>query len=312
MIDGEWVKLRAGLPDDPRVLAMAELVGRRIEPRSVGLVVVGLIRLWGAARVLAAEADGGDALLRKATPHSIDAIARVHGLAKALEAVDWLRWTPEGAVLPGFWSNIPDDTRTRASARARMKRYRERLALRHRDVTRDVTETPQVTSRDAPSGVECSVTTPCNTPPDPVTSPAPAPVGASPAAPGGAVDGSTNGHGPQKKPRPAKVVSPEVREVARRFAGWVRRWKPDARPQVESPSSLEQLRLLVESDGRKPDDVMGLLAWLFGGDKAELDYEPKGDGFDWRPNVLSGAKLRKHWDALDALYSRTHPKEPTT
>lgn len=116
-----------------------------------------------------------------------------------------------------------------------------------------------------------------------------------------------NGHKPRKaKPPP----SPIVVELADLFADWITDWKPDAKPQVKSAASLEQLRLLVEADGRDPDDVKGLLAWLFGGNPKERDYEPREPGFDWRRNVLSGAKLRKHWDVLDDLYRQSHPKEP--
>ena len=73
-------------------------------------------------------------------------------------------------------------------------------------------------------------------------------------------------------------------------------WKPDARVLCETPSSVRELRRLVEVDGRNPDQIRALLLWLFDG-----GYQPRGD-FDWRPNVTSGKSLRNAWDKLDTLY----------
>jgi len=97
------------------------------------------------------------------------------------------------------------------------------------------------------------------------------------------------------------IATDTERELAHFHASQVRLWKADAACRPESASTLRGFHGLVSIDRRSPERVRDVLGWLF------TSYEPTGD-FDWRPNVLSGAKVRKHWDRLDAAYTRwQHP-----
>lgn len=78
-------------------------------------------------------------------------------------------------------------------------------------------------------------------------------------------------------------------------------WKPDARPGCLSQTSRRAYGLLLGADARPLAAALELVRWLFGGQPG--DYAPRGD-FDWRPNVLSGTALRKHWDRLESERQR--------
>ena len=92
-----------------------------------------------------------------------------------------------------------------------------------------------------------------------------------------------------KSARKADTVADEI---AQTLAEAIRAWRPTARIDADSKSSRLALSRLVGTDRRDPEEVRAVIAWLFGG-----GYQPRDD-FDWRPNILSGAKLRKHYDRL--------------
>lgn len=101
----------------------------------------------------------------------------------------------------------------------------------------------------------------------------------------------------RKRGRPPIQRHPEAGSLAEYLTTCARGWKPDVRV-MSSTKSLNEMDALLRIDGRDPRRVRALLAWLFGG-----GYVPKDD-FDWRPNILSGTSLRKHWDRLDAQFAR--------
>jgi len=309
----DWIAMRPDLPDDPKVHAIAALVDVTVTStvtptsRRCDAVVVALLRLWGLARergeAMSDDPDS-DCLIRSATPKWADMAGRLDGMGDAMVAVGWAHTCRDGLILPRFWSRTAAKDRARHLATQRQRRWREgRKAADSVDVTVTSTVGVTVDALSRSRGEERRV--------EELQPPIPPSEGGPRAAPEGAVSGASppvNGHA-RKASRPKPVVDPAVSELADRFAEWIAHWKPDAKIQVRSPASLEQLRLLVEADGRNPDDVKALLAWLFGGNAAELDYAPRDPGFDWRRNVLSGTKLRKHWDVLDDLFTQTHPRE---
>lgn len=148
----EWLKIRINLPSNPKVVAMAELLGRKrggLASLTTGfggpflevvtmqvacsVVVCGLIRVWGTANEV-----GSDGVLKGVSLEGVDAIALIRGFGAAMAEVGWAREStdPKGIVLPNFAEfNSPVDSR----GADRQRRYRERHATVTRNVTRDVT-----------------------------------------------------------------------------------------------------------------------------------------------------------------------------
>lgn len=150
----EWVRIRVGLLSNPKVVAMAECLGRSrglLHPLTTGfggafleivtvqvacaVVVSGLIRVWGSANEVAK-----DGVLKGISLGGLDAIAQIPGFGAAMAEVGWARESddPKGVALPNFAEfNSPADTR----GADRQRRFRERKALQAvtRNVTGDVT-----------------------------------------------------------------------------------------------------------------------------------------------------------------------------
>jgi len=104
---------------------------------------------------------------------------------------------------------------------------------------------------------------------------------------------------PRRKPgRPPVERHPETAALCEYLAASARGWKSDVRVEATSARSLTGMDALLRRDGRDPDKVRRVIAWLFGS-----GYRPTSD-FDWRPIVLSGVTLRRHWDKLDTLFAR--------
>ncbi|MFT7464313.1 MAG: hypothetical protein ACI9EF_002666 [Pseudohongiellaceae bacterium] len=100
----------------------------------------------------------------------------------------------------------------------------------------------------------------------------------------------------RKQQLPADL-HPQSRPLCEHLASAARSWKPDIRLSPTSKTSLSGMDGLLRIDKRCPAKVQELIDWLFGG-----GYEPDDPAkFDWRPNIRSGASLRKSWDKLDTL-----------
>lgn len=181
----DWIKMRSGLPTNPRVVKMARVLlaeqrfmdwfrpgatavtsdvtrDERDEQRDISVVtriVVGtLLPTWSMVN----EAAGRDGIIRHASSRDIDHTAGVPGFAKALAAVDWLEILPNdaGVRFINFEEhNSPQKERalTSKSGADRQKEYRERkkreteeAALRDAssDGQRDATVTSQRDGRE--------------------------------------------------------------------------------------------------------------------------------------------------------------------
>lgn len=90
------------------------------------------------------------------------------------------------------------------------------------------------------------------------------------------------------------VRHPRTVDLADAHAAAILAWKPDAKPQTRSAASLRAYDAVLRIDERPFDGAVAVLDWVFRG-----GHVPR-NGFDWRGNVLSGEKLRKHFDRLDA------------
>lgn len=121
-------------------------------------------------------------------------------------------------------------------------------------------------------------------------------------APGAAaaVVGEDIGSGSQSRRPPYEPQHPRTVELVDHLAVGIRSWKPDARIAARSDNSLREMDRLFRLDGRAPDLVGAVLTWLFGGEDGDYQPEP-GSSFDWRPNIGSGASLRKSWDKLETV-----------
>lgn len=219
---------------------------------------------WKVWSWFAEQSSGGHGDI---TVMFLDSHAEVPGLSAAMMRRGWLRERDGGGLsIPNFdrWVGRSAKDRLKAARRQANKRLRDRHAC-HGDVT----------SMSRCTGQDNSVTT---------TTPLP------PADAGGR--GAV-------KPRKAKPEpDPLAVELCRFLGDGIALWKPDARITCDtSARSVEGMRLLVRADGRDPERVKDVIAWLFGG--RPVDYQPRGE-FDWRPNIASGATLRKHWDKLSS------------
>jgi hypothetical protein len=177
---GDWIKMRGGLPRNPKVIRMARVllqqaafrewfgvpcdalrdVTRDVTQRDdatagvtardarlvpvVTMVTVGaLLATWSSVNENASD----DATMRDATLFEIDTIAGVPGFGEALAAVGWVEVLPneEGLFFPNFHEYNTVGRQRSAGAKTgaeRSKDYRDRK--RHKSVTsRDVT--PPVT-----------------------------------------------------------------------------------------------------------------------------------------------------------------------
>ena len=80
----------------------------------------------------------------------------------------------------------------------------------------------------------------------------------------------------------------------------IKHWKPNAVPRCTSASSVTEFERMLRTDKRDPKAVGIVIRWLF------CEYQPApGSDFDWRSNVMSGKKLRAHFDRLEDLMERS-------
>lgn len=161
----EWVRVRANLFTNPRVIRLAARLadGITVTSRNASLLRNGdvtrdvtrnvtrdiavscLLRVWAAA-----NEHTPDGVWDGMTPEDLDDIAGWAGFGQAMVAVGWAVFDVENCRLsfPNFLEhNTPEKSASRAAAAERQRKYRERNALR--DAQRDVTSDAQrdVTSR---------------------------------------------------------------------------------------------------------------------------------------------------------------------
>lgn len=167
---GDWIKMRADIARDPRVIAIADALAesrpfmdwltapfgppaacresayeRVTRCVTVSVTVTALVRVWSLARTQG-RSRGDDVLLDCATLPTLDVIAEVPDFGYAMASVGWVVERPDGAglVFPKFLrQNTTPEDRKREQAAERVRRKRER----DKGVTPSVTGcvTPSVT-----------------------------------------------------------------------------------------------------------------------------------------------------------------------
>lgn len=101
-----WIKLRADLPIDPRVVAIQERLGIA----DVDVLVGKLVRFWQHVTLHTKEG-----FLLGVNHAAIDAIARQPGLAAAMvEKANWLEFTNLGCQVCNFGDHLSDDAKLKA------------------------------------------------------------------------------------------------------------------------------------------------------------------------------------------------------
>ena len=88
--------------------------------------------------------------------------------------------------------------------------------------------------------------------------------------------------------RVEKKIDPDALRLASMFSGYVLARYPYYASKFDIQKTAEQIQLIVRRDGATYMVVEALMKYLF------EHYEPKGD-FDWREQIRSGVKLRKHF-----------------
>jgi len=150
---GDWIKMRVLIGKDPKVLAMAEFLSTEREfmdwltdpvrvkckqsvyehvmpPVIVGLVVAGLVPVWGIA-CERGKVDGNDLCLFHARLSSLDNIAGIPAFGEAMESVGWAvaeeRSGRKQVRLPDFMlHNVPVEDRQKSKNRERQAKFREK------------------------------------------------------------------------------------------------------------------------------------------------------------------------------------------
>lgn len=155
----EWVSMRVTLPNDPKVISMADFLAARPDFQKsifgpfgvdcqqtayeriarnvvVALCVTGLMRVWGMANERGQE-DGNDYFLDHADLNTLDEMAGLPAFGEAMSRVRWVRQETRGDVsrvrFPNFLDyntartdRIDREERKRERNRERQKRWRER------------------------------------------------------------------------------------------------------------------------------------------------------------------------------------------
>jgi hypothetical protein len=121
--------------------------------------------------------------------------------------------------------------------------------------------------------------------------------------PSAGADGENTAAPRRKCGRPPTPRHPETDALCRHLEQRAREWKSDARVDANARRSRDGMDALLRLDGRDPAKVRAVIDWLFTG-----GYAPHNE-FDWRPNILSGASLRKHWDRIETQHDREAREE---
>lgn len=129
---GDWIKIRCDLPDDPRVLLIAQRLGI-----STDEVLGKLVRFW-----VWVNRYMRDSVTPHVTPASVDCHAGIIGFFQALHAVNWIDTTGTRITIPNFeehnWTQ-PQYSQTPGAIRQR--RRREKLKQKGDINSRDKRDT---------------------------------------------------------------------------------------------------------------------------------------------------------------------------
>jgi hypothetical protein len=171
-----WLKMRLRLPEDPKVISMADYIAMQrafmdwlTDPVhegcketayehvtrnvTVALCVTGLLRTWGVAYERGRQ-EGTNLVLDFCNIEQVDQIAGFPCFGEALEHVGWAKEGDDGNCLifiNYMVDNTCDGERIKEANRQRQRRYRARLAnsFEHGDDKSNVTHNVTVTSCNA-------------------------------------------------------------------------------------------------------------------------------------------------------------------
>lgn len=162
---GEWIKVRAALPRDPRVMKMAEAlrkcgsdsddVNESVTLRvTVCVTVVALQTVWCMADEVG-KADGNDVIITGVNAEHLTHSLDLPGFADAMKDVGWLVEDAGGVRFPNLLKyNVLRDSSSAKNAE-RQRRYRERKAAEESPTT-PTNQPPSV--RNVTSNVTRNVT----------------------------------------------------------------------------------------------------------------------------------------------------------
>jgi len=172
-VAGDWIKMRADISRDPRVIAIADTLAesrpfmdwltgpfgssavcresayeRVTRCVTVSVTVTALVRVWSLARTQG-RVRGDDVHLDCASLPTLDVIAEVPDFGYAMASVGWVEERPDGSgvVFPKFLrQNTTPEDRRKEQAAARKQRQRERdKGVTQRDAMRDSERDKSVT-----------------------------------------------------------------------------------------------------------------------------------------------------------------------
>lgn len=116
---GDWITVEDTTPDKPEVYRMAALLSMPPEQ-----VVGHLIRIW-----VWADQQSLDGNAISVTETTLDHIAHVTGLAKAMREVGWLHGSNGSMSLPNFDRHNGKTAKSRALTRKRVQRFRNDVSV---------------------------------------------------------------------------------------------------------------------------------------------------------------------------------------
>jgi hypothetical protein len=105
-------------------------------------------------------------------------------------------------------------------------------------------------------------------------------------------EGATGKPRPSRAKRQADLLPPEAVELAAYLLEAIRTHKPNVKDG--SKGWARDLDLAIRVDRRAPAAI-----------RAVIDFAHRSRETFWRPNLLSGAKVREHFDTLEIQAART-------
>ena len=83
----------------------------------------------------------------------------------------------------------------------------------------------------------------------------------------------------------------QATQVANYLLQKIMAWKPNFKPPTKAQFGkwIDDIEKAIRIDGRSQRDLIACIDWI---------YSPKGEF--WRPNILSGRKLRMQFDKIEA------------
>lgn len=146
---GDWIKMRVSLPQDPKIITIAEfLEGNKefserysnvtVQNRNVtvSLCVTALLVIWGMAREKG-DREEDDLVLKSCTLNTLSSICGIPAFGNAMSLVKWAKEEPNHILrMPRFFAEheSPDEKFKRQNAE-RQARFRERKSRNESNVT---------------------------------------------------------------------------------------------------------------------------------------------------------------------------------